>query len=453
MDGASPYHQVELQRWHTKIQRAQEDADFAAYEEKTLSDIQKEKDQKLAQLVADAKAEEAKLKAAEKEASDLLESHQQRELEDLLTKHEGQTALRKRDAEHATKQLTKKNEADKELLLSTYADKGFKAETEIQNQMQQRQLDRAMEDQTWSAELCRIADEQSRLTIEVQPRVVASTPAHAAEPLQRGHFQRRSVSAAAAVLESPVRGTELNMLMRGPETTQPRSRVSSVTPTKRTMADSPYENRTPPNLRRIVSDNITPAADGDIFTTSSSSASSGGLPSPTALLSRLPEFTQGATPARSVSISSASSQSTTQSPGQITQSPTPHSNRRQTIGTNGTSNGMNERLVDGFLQPQSSAQARSTSCATPPKFSLGGAVKPASQPQGISPSTPIPLSRATFQTNSSPLSASRGTTISVNFEIVSVRYSYASGMSPTSPVFRGYSPHVMLERPSIKFYI
>src|SRR5689334_18215712 len=101
MDGASPYHQVELQRWHAKIQRAQEDADFAAYEEKTLSDTQKEKDQKLAQLVADAKAEETKLEAAEKEASDLLESNQQRELEDLLTKHEGQTALRKRDAEHA----------------------------------------------------------------------------------------------------------------------------------------------------------------------------------------------------------------------------------------------------------------------------------------------------------------------------------------------------------------
>ncbi|KAG4441265.1 hypothetical protein IFR05_003256 [Cadophora sp. M221] len=391
MDGASAYHQLEMQGRHAKTRRDQEDADFAAYQEKTLSDIQMEKDQKLTQLVADAKAEETKSEDVEKETSDLLEANQQRELEELRAKHEAQTSPRKGDAEHAMKRLTEKNEADKELLLSTYADKRVAAETEIEDKIQQLLLGRAMEDQAWSAELCRIADERSSQTIEVQPRVATYTPDRAAEPLQR-----RSVSAAATVLESTDRSTDqINLLMRGLESTKARPRVSSVTPTKRTKTKSSYENRTPPSLRRIVSDNIRTAADGDIFTTPSSSSSSNAFPSPTELLSRHPKLAPTVTPTRSVSISSASSQSATQRPGQITRSPTPHNDRRQTVGTNGRPSGMNGHQTDGLLQP--CGQTQSTSFATPPKLMLSSPFKPTNHPQGISPTAREPMSRNIFQ--------------------------------------------------------
>ncbi|KAH7342807.1 hypothetical protein BKA65DRAFT_478679 [Rhexocercosporidium sp. MPI-PUGE-AT-0058] len=382
MEGSSPYHQLEKQRRDTNSRRAQEDADFAADQDNILSNMRNEKDQMLSQLLADAEIEEAKLAS---------------------------TCARKKDAEQAMSQFAEKNKADKELLLNTYANKKVEAEIEFECKKKQQQADRAAKDQKRKDELWNIMGEQSSLTIEVEPRVVATTAAPAAEPLHRGHFNAGcSVSAAAAVLESPAKGVEqASLLMRGPPTPQtPQSqlhsqpRVNSITPTKRRMAEGSYENSTPPNLRRFVSDSIRPAADGNISATSSSPASSNEFPSPTTILSRPPN-PHLPFPARSISVSSAASQSTTRGSQQNAEHSTPQGDRRQTMGANCSPSGTNSKQLSPF--------------------------KPTSQPGTITPTTPRPMSRSSFLSSSSPLPAVGGTAVCANFEIISVRYSYAAG--------------------------
>lgn len=156
--------------------------------------------------------------------------------------------------------------------------------------------------------------EQSSSTIEVESPTSASTPAPAAQPVRRTQdfTPRRSVSAAPTLFETPIRDrNQVNLQRRGQQTPQSRFRKNSIIPTKRRMENDLSDDRTSPSLSRIMSENIRPAADGNIFSSSGSSAPPGFCIVPGTISSNALNLTPPAGTGRPVSSSSASSQATT----------------------------------------------------------------------------------------------------------------------------------------------
>ncbi|KAL2075674.1 hypothetical protein VTL71DRAFT_617 [Oculimacula yallundae] len=433
MEELSPYQRLENLRRATKNDRLQQDAEFAERRNREFASIENERNEKLREFLARIQPEEDNLRITEASISAQLELTQKTELESLLAKHKEETVARVRESTAAIAQLTDKNKADEDILWSYYEEKRLHTENEFKDMKKGLLETRTLEDQKLSEDAFKVVDQQSDLTIDVathngdieMSRLTSTARSQSGStidvathdgdirtstPTSTGRSQQhlyktptRSVS-AAAIYESPLGKTdEVNMLRGYSQTPQSHPRQASVTPSKRRLPESPFENVTPP-MRRKVSEKKKSVVDGTTFGSANSSAPFNPLFTSTTSANNS-QSTPSATPVHAVSISSDSSHSTTQSmqnPSQLS-GPGSELNRGYHTPANITSE-------VGDMYNVNNTPSRTTS-----------------QRQTLPPSTPESSARASAL-QSSPLSASRRkTTLSDNFEIVAVRFNYATG--------------------------
>ncbi|PVH89738.1 hypothetical protein DL98DRAFT_523633 [Cadophora sp. DSE1049] len=415
MDHSSLYQRLVSRRREIMNQRLLEDATFKAYENDSYSDIQTKKDAKITEHNANAQRDETELGERENTKLAEVETRHRHELDELIARHEHEAADLKSAREFAVSKLLQEQKTALEKLEDFYTGKEDKARAKIEELKITLKNSRDDEDAKLSKELFEALDEESSQTIEVDSPGVSVS--NAGQSLQ--HIVNFKTRLATSYAEQSSTGEfeQQSPSNEGRQTPKSQLRVGSqVTPTKRSMADSPCENRQPPSFHRFVSENFRPVAVGDIFNSSSPPASSELSVSPNAYLPAIPD-PPPESPSRPISISSASSQSTVQGSFQDTQPATPRFNRRQTIGTNGRANGIN-------LQPPADLNLLT---ATPPRAMLQSPFKSNSQGRSLSSNTPRHSPKSSPQQNSSPASVRWGRPVCVNFEITEVRYNYADG--------------------------
>jgi len=419
MDESSPYHRLVKQRRETTRRRLTEDAEFKEHVDKTYSDIQNKKDTDMAEHSAKFQREEIELQEREDTEMSEMETRHCQELQDLTAGQELETAERQRLHDSAMSKLSDEQTSALEKLQNYYGEEEDKARVKIESLASILKTNRDAEDADLSRQLLEALDEENDQTIEVEsPGVSVSNTGQSL--LSITNLKARLESSSSE--QSPTRGSA----QQSPQTPQSHLRVSSqVTPTKRLMAESPCENRPPPSMRRVVSENLRPGAAEDILTSSSPPASSRLFVSPKAQSSKSSDLHPGS-PSRPMSISSAPSQSTAQGSFPTTQLANAQANYSQVNREKYQADRTNPR------SPADRSQILSTPCrpiraATASRSKLASPFRPVNQNRSFSANTPVASPSSSSQQGSPPSSTKQCRPVCANFEITEVRYNNAGG--------------------------
>ncbi|KAH7419209.1 hypothetical protein BKA64DRAFT_633907 [Cadophora sp. MPI-SDFR-AT-0126] len=422
MDEWSLYQRLLKERREVTDQRKLEDTTLKDHEDKTYSDIKNRKDAEIAEHNGNAQKEKTELEERENAKWAEMKNRHCLELKNLTTKHEREAADMKRARESAMDTLSANQTTALKKLENSYEAEEDRSRAEIEDLKITLENDRANDDAKLSKKLLEALDEENNQTIEVDsPGVSISNAEQSFQQIV--NFKTRL--AASSTEQSPMRQCEQQSSSNESGQT-PRSHLqvsSRVTPTKRSMADSPSENRQPPSLRRVVSENVRPKTLEDVFSSSSPPASSNLSIYPKTFPSATPDL-QPASSFQPIFTSSASPGSSAQGSLQNSQPVTPQANHLRTIVGDGSPKGMSlEPPV--HMNQLLATPSRLSRIATPP--SLQSPFNPGSQRRSLSCNTPRHTPRSSPQQNPSPASAKQGRLVCANFEITSVRYNYADG--------------------------
>ena len=350
-----------------------------------------------------------------------IETRHRQEFEELTSRHQRETAERQKLRTTAMSKLLDEQTTALEQLQNYHGEEEEKARVEIENLLSILKNNRDTEDAKLSRLLLEALDEENDQTIEVEsPGVFVQSAGQSL--LHITSFKARLASSSSE--QSPTRETA----QQSPQT--PKALLqddSQVTPTKRQMAESPCENRPPPNLRRVVSDNVRPGKLEDIYYLSSPPASSELFVSPKAQSSATPD-PQPSSLSRPVSISSASSQSKAQGSFPITQLANSQPNYVEFNRGNDSADRIDLR------SPADRSQLLSTPCrpmraATASRSKLASPFKPVNQNRSFSANTPVASPNSSSQQGSPPSSTKPSRPVCADFEITELRYNNAGGKS------------------------
>ncbi|KAK0125339.1 hypothetical protein ONS95_000638 [Cadophora gregata] len=415
MADSSPYQHIEKTWREIERKRSHEDAEFDKYVRDVLSSIDNEKEIKLAQHEADTKTKETELAAEEQEKSKELEAAHLREREALDARHKAQTTDRERDQQAVMSRLRDERSTAWEQLRIFFSNKKDNVQSGLDSCKATLKADRLFEDDEIQKNLFKAMVEQSNQTIEVASSGAASSCAEL-PPQRILNFKTRIP--ATSTEEKPTRAVEKGSVSTADlHTSRSRGASSQVTPTKRSMAESPYENIQPPSLRRAVSENIRPATAENVLNLSSPPAPSKLFGSSKTSLPVTP-CRRPASPSYLVPPSSSFSQAAIRATSQAAAPSTPLRISRQTISAN-------SRLNGSSLPPPADTSLLMT--PTPPRAMLRSPFKSSSQHREISPGVPRQSAEFSSQQDSLPGPTNQNRPLCLNFEIIAVRYKTSDG--------------------------